>query len=148
MRLLAWKKGIDDILASGTITPKPLGMPVVCAASVRVGDFVYVVDSTQLIQIVNHSNPLNRTTVPAVGVITDKESDTAATMMYLNGVIDVYQNLVVGRGCFIGLDGNVTQSSPMPTVKDQHVYIQYVGVAITSTSILLESRTDIKVLTG
>jgi len=72
----------------------------------------------------------------AVAVITEKTSPTECVIQFHGLLSDVYSGLTAGKRVYVGLDGQLTQTPPVPT--GGVLYLQLMGVAIDDEEVMLD----------
>lgn len=111
-----------------------------CPSGAAVGDAVYVtgakvggVTQVATVDITDYNK------MPAIGVITAKTIATDCTVQYA-GEVTIYSGLTSGRVYMIDQNGEPTAA--LPTVGSDH-YVQRIGVATSTDSLLLQVNTSL-----
>ena len=118
-----------------------------CLASDAVTDFVYITgDTVGGFYQVTKVDPYVPATMPAVGYIAEKSTATRCFVQTL-GVIEVAGGLTPGGRYWIGADSRLDAAFP-PRLSGQIVVAQVVGVALSSTDLLLRPEFQAHKLRG
>jgi len=119
----------------------PLDLSADCLGTDEIGDFVYVTGDTVLGRHqVTRVDVDDVGAMPAIGVITAKATATECTVRRFGDVAAV--GLTPGGVYFVDTDSQIKLGPPVhPPVGTRHV--QRVGVAIDSTTLMLESTSNI-----
>jgi hypothetical protein len=120
-----------------------------CNSDLNIGDLVNLsLDLDGVTLMAKISSCLRRETLPVTGIVIDKKSPTSATV-FLSGIIqNLLSNLTPQKFCFVGLNGEITQSLSYPTFKDVKLYIQSIGVAISHNMMIFNPDFNLKVFVG
>jgi len=78
-------------------------------------------------------------TAPIVGIVTEKVTDTTATLVFF-GVVTGFSGLTPGSDLFLGTSGGII-TPPLPETPG--TVIQKIGQALSSTTLLLDPDTPI-----
>lgn len=106
-----------------------------CDNSVLVGDCVYIISFMDSVYTVGRADMRHVSKLPTVGIVVTKESSTKCVVQ-LSGLIEgIYSGLLIGKSVFVGLDGQITQSSLRDA--DNDIFLQIMGSGISPNSILL-----------
>lgn len=107
-----------------------------CDVSDVVGTPVYISGEQNSIPTVSASSYSDITTVPCVGVISNKISNTQCEVTSL-GEVEGLVGLVVGDRVFLG-ESNLSQSIPVPSLSKTKVYFQNLGVALSQDKVYID----------
>lgn len=109
-----------------------------CLVTDSVGDCVYIradVDPSGVPQV-GKANPKNPAKMPAVGVIIEKSTASDCVFQWIGEL--PHAGLAHNKPAFVGLDGRITQDpSFLAPDPGEICYVQNMGVAMTSDSLLL-----------
>lgn len=116
------------------------GAPILgdCLSTDAVGDFVYLtadrIGSIVQVETVDITDLLK---MPAIGVIIEKP-DTTKCRIQTSGIVEgVFTGLVPQRRYFIGTDGRLTLTAPVPGASETY-YVQHAGMAIGTDALYLD----------
>lgn len=116
----------------------------VCAASVDVGDLVYVSgDKTGVDYSVEKADVSTFVKMPVLAAVVAKLTATRAVIQFW-GELDLWSGLTPGRMCFVGANAKPTQIPPAPALGGR-AYLQVIGVAVDSDIIRFEPIAEMKV---
>jgi hypothetical protein len=85
---------------------------------------------------VSTANPAVFDKMPAIGIIESKKSPTECKVRILGEVPGLYSGLTPGRMLFVGSTGRLTAVPPIPSL-GEYIFVQSMGVALLSNSVLL-----------
>lgn len=104
-----------------------------CDAGDAVGDCVYVTgDRVGGLYQVRKADPTNAAKMPAVGIITVKQTTTTCEVA-VHGLIEkVYTGLTSGRPYYVGTDGRLTLAAPNPLTPGLTWYQQVLAFSFAS----------------
>lgn len=112
----------------------PLDVPFTfearCSVTESVSQCVSMLSSVTGSYVVRRANINDVGSMPAIGVIIAKSGDSNCTVAYFGHVSA--SGLTPGRTCYVGSGSSMTTTRP-----DGLVYIQAIGAAKTTSSILL-----------
>ena len=113
-------------------------IPALCTVADTVGKCVHISgDVAGKNYQVRTANPSTIATMPAVGVIVSKKSDTECLVFVFGEMIDTYSGLTPGRVMFVGDDGSLVAIPPVPPLGGA-VFIQSMGVTYGSSVIMVD----------
>jgi len=106
---------------------------VECLSGDSVGDVVYVRGDATAggIWKVGQATNLDRAKMPAVGILVSKITATEGVIRRIGAVEGVFSSLDVTKQVFVGEDGQITQTAPIPALNEK-VWVQKLGFAIAS----------------
>jgi hypothetical protein len=108
-----------------------------CLATDALGDCVYITgDAVGDRYQVTKADPTDYSKMPAVGVIVSKVSATQCRVQFIGELVDIYSGLTVRKTAFVGLDGRIAESPPIPAPVG-YAFSQTLGTVIDSGRILL-----------
>lgn len=112
-----------------------------CDEALRVGDLVFVAgEDAPGTPRLARADPRQRARMPAVGVVSQKPTDTTCTAA-LFGAVDLPISLAPGATYFVGDDGRPTTSRPRGTPAAP-AFVQRIGEAIGHATLFLPGSTD------
>jgi hypothetical protein len=118
-----------------------------CIGTDLVGDFVYISGAAVGgLYTATRCDPLNPSTMPAVGVIVSKSSTVRCFVQAL-GELGTGGGMTPGGRFWIGLDGQLDSSPPVPGAGEL-VVAQVVGVALDADTLLLRPDLSPVILRG
>jgi len=107
-----------------------------CLATDAVGDCVYATaDPIGGIYQVTKCNPYTLATLPSIGIIRDKTTDTRCEVQYSGEMAGVYGSLDLSKPLFLGFDGGLTQIVPAPN--GGPVWVQQMGKPLGQSIVLI-----------
>lgn len=107
-----------------------------CLATDAIGDCVYATaDPIGGIYQVTKCNPYTLETLPSIGIIRSKTTDTRCEVQYSGEMAGVYGSLDLSKPLFIGFDGGLTQVVPAPN--GGPVWVQQMGKPLGQTIVLI-----------
>lgn len=110
--------------------------PADCLATDSVGDCVYATSSPiGGIYQVTKSNPYALETLPSVGIIRTKLTDTRCEVQFAGEMPGVYGSLDLAKPLFLGFDGGLTQILPAPN--GGPVWVQQMGKPLGDSVVLI-----------
>ena len=109
-----------------------------CTAAEVVGKCVHISgDKVGRDYQVRVASPSDIATMPAVGVVVSKKSLTECTVFAFGEMEDTYSGLTPGRVMFVGDDGSLVATPPVPPL-GASVYIQSMGIAYGSSAMMVD----------
>jgi hypothetical protein len=130
--------------SSGSETNLTAGSSVMqgdCLATDAVGDFVYITGNKVGTRIqVTKADITNGAKMPAFGVIIDKPTSDTCTVQWTGEVSGVFSGLTAGSVHFLSDTGVPVPTLPAPGVTH---YLQKLGVATSSNSLVLQGSSDL-----
>jgi hypothetical protein len=116
---------------------QPLLVRATCQTGDDVGKCVYeTAEPVSGVYRVTTVDPGDWAKMPAVAVIVGKSSSTDCQIQFFGEIRDVYSGLGVGRAMFVGDDGSLTETPPVPPPGGS-VFVQPMGSTLGSAVILL-----------
>jgi hypothetical protein len=108
-----------------------------CLISDTVGKCVYPsADKVGEFYQVRTANPSDTTKMPAFGIIISKSSDTEGIVQLFGEMDGTYSGLTVGRVMFVGDNGNLNETPPIPPV-GEYRFVQTMGANLGSSVVML-----------
>lgn len=112
-------------------------IPALCAAADTVGKCVHVSDDMVGKDYqVRTADPHSILTMPAIGVIVSKPSDTTCKVFTFGEMSGTYSGLTPGHVMFVGGDGSLVEVPPVPPLGGS-VFIQTMGATMGSSVIMV-----------
>lgn len=115
-----------------------------CPSDSAVGDLVFVAGAAKAVDLADPADPYK---MPTVGCIIEKMSATICVVQTHGIVSAVYTGMVPGRMYYVGIDSRPVDAPPMPGIGVTH-YIQAIGIALDTTSLILSPSTSITQVNG
>lgn len=115
--------------------------PCICTAAEQVADFVCITGNQTNKPVVRRANPLDYNYMPAVGVITQKLSDTLCLVQWMGETPALFSGLSPGEIYFLGVDGRIADYPPTPS--GRNVFVQIVGIATAPTKIYVRTESGL-----
>jgi len=107
-----------------------------CLATDMVGDCIYnTADPIGGIYQVTKCNPYTFATLPSIGIIRNKITDTRCEVQYSGEMAGVYGGLDISKPLFVGFDGGLTQVVPAPN--GGPVWVQQMGKPLGQSIVLV-----------
>jgi len=102
-----------------------------CLATDVVGDCVYVTgDTIGGFYQVTRADPHDQTKMPSIGVIISKKNPTECRVQFIGEVLGVYTSLTPRGTLFVGSDGRLSHSPPVP-LPGGYAFVQPMGSAVS-----------------
>jgi len=112
-----------------------------CTASESVGDMVYITDNIGGRDQVRWSDPKSYSKLPAIGAIISKASATTCLVQWMGETPEIYTGLAPGEIYFLGLNGKVAATPPVPT--SVPVFVQPIGVALSDKKLYVRTEANL-----
>jgi len=132
--------------ATGKIDPNWLSdVPILeldCPVEVVVGDLVYVAGS----RVVDRVDITSFAKMPCIGCVSSKTSSTKCIVKMSGFIEGVYSGLTPQKMYFVGSDGRPAHPPPIPSLSP--IFIQPIGVALDSTSLVLSPSMNLTKVIG
>lgn len=111
--------------------------PAECLATDAVGDCVYARQSAVGgVYQVTKVDPHDEATMPAVGIILSKTSDTDCVVQVAGLVEGVYGGMDIRKALYVDEDGGLTQVLPA-LVPGDRMFVQGMGMAVDEDALVL-----------
>ncbi len=110
---------------------EPLVFDAICTSSESVGSCVRVVSSMTGVYTVNKVDITDKTKMPAIGIITDKQSAIACTVAYY-GYVSSSSTLVIGKPVYINTNAELVFEK-----QDGLVFNQLMGYSLSENSLFI-----------
>jgi len=108
-----------------------------CQTSDNVGDCVYITGGMvgEFYQVTK-VDPADQSKMPAVGIITSKKGPTECRVQFLGEIKNIYSLMTPGKLLFIGSDGRLNETPPLP-LPSGYVFVQPMAVVASSTVLVV-----------
>jgi hypothetical protein len=124
-------------------------LTVACQTTDSVGDLISPILAGGGARTVQKADMTNMAGVPAIGVIISKPTTTTAMIQVGGAVEGIYSGLTPGVRYFVGSDGRPTSSFPIPGYAvGTDYFLQHIGVALDTASLLLMPNPQLTLLTA
>jgi hypothetical protein len=81
-------------------------------------------------------DPADQSKMPAVGIITSKKGPTECRVQFLGEIKNIYSLMTPGKSLFIGSDGRLNETPPLP-LPSGYVFVQPMAVVASSTVLVV-----------
>lgn len=112
-----------------------------CDASLEVGDWVYLQTGGSDDRVAL-ANPIDQSTLPAVGVIVAKINPNLCTVQWRGRTDAIFSGLVAGRTYFLGLDSKLVSVPPSPS-SGSYSFVQALCVATSEQTVDVQPSLDL-----